>query len=91
MLVACVGGLAYYFYKGTEQSMDEIDANEAKRVASQPAEHPPAGLSRTKYDQQRAGHYANAVANSPSLGAHQKHIEDTQKAMQQVSNTQSAK
>jgi uncharacterized protein HemX len=91
LLLAAAGGLVYYVFKGTEQSMDEINANEAKRVAAQPAERPAAGLSRTQYDQQRAGHYGNAVANSPSLGAHQKHIDETQKAMQQVSNSSASK
>lgn len=91
LLVASVGGLVYYFFAGTQDSMDEINANEAKRVASQPAVQPAAGLSRTQYDQQRAGTYGNAVANSASLQAHQQHVDDTQKTMQQISNTQSGK
>ena len=85
-MIAIVAGIAYYLYTSVMGSVDEVNANEVKRVASQPVD-PAAGLSRTKADQQRAGHYGNAVSNSPSLNAHQKHIDETQKAMQQVTNS----
>jgi|SRR5687768_11049441 len=88
LMIALAAGAVYYFYTGVQSSVDEVNANEAKRAASQPAERPATpGLSRTQYDQQRSGHYGNAVANSASLQAHQKHIDETQKIMQQVSNS----
>lgn len=86
MLAAVAGGL-YYVFLGTGQSVNEVNTNDAKRVASQPAQQQPAGLSRTEYDRQRAGQYGSAVQDSPSLTASQKHNEETQRLMQQVSNS----
>lgn len=92
LLFAAIGGLAYWVYTGTQGSIDKVNANDAKRVASQPAERPLApGLSRTQYDQQKAGTYGDAVKNSSSLEAHQQHINDSQKMMQQISNNQVGK
>ena len=72
------------------ESVDEVNAKEAKRVASQPVERPATpGLSRSQYDQQRSGHYGDAVKNSPSLNAHQQRVKDTEKAVQQISNSSS--
>jgi hypothetical protein len=90
--IALVAGVFYYFYNGLKQSVDEVNADEAKRVAAQPTVQPAsAGLSRTEYDKQRAGGVGNLVKKSPGLTAHQQHIDETQKAMQQVSNTQPSK
>ena len=86
-MIALVVGVVYYFYNGVQTSMDEIQASEMKRVASQPSPQASPGLSRTQYDQQRTGHYGDAVKNSDSLKAHQKRVEDTEKAVQQISNT----
>ena len=92
VMVALLGGLAYYVLVGTENSMEQINANEAKRVASQPAERPVVpGLSRSEYDRQKSMTYSQAVKNSASLSAHQQHIDQTEKAMQQVSNSQPGK
>lgn len=91
-LLALVGALAYYVYNGTQTSMEKVNANDAKRVASQPAERPGVpGLSRTEYDKQKTMTYGDAVKNSSSLSAHQQHINDSQKMMQQISNGQSGK
>jgi hypothetical protein len=88
LMIAFVLGLVYYFYNGVEGTMEEINANEARRAGSQPKERPAVpGLSRSEYDRQRKGHYGEAVKNSPSLGAHNQHIKETEKAMQQVSNS----
>jgi hypothetical protein len=91
-MVALLGGLAYYFYSGTQSSIQKVNADDVKRAASQPAERPVTpGLSRTQYDQQKAGTYGDAVKNSSSLSAHQQHINDSQKMMQQISNNQTGK
>jgi hypothetical protein len=92
LMVALACGLVYYFYSGSRDSMEKVNANDAKRVASQPEERPVTpGLSRSQYDQQKAGTYGDAVKNSSSLGAHQQHINDSQKMMQQISNNQVGK
>jgi ribosomal protein L40E len=86
--VLCVLGVAYYFYSGVQGTMEEVNANDTKRVASQPAERPATpGLSRTKYDQQRSGHYGDKVKDSPNLKAHEQRTKDTEKAIQQISNS----
>lgn len=88
LMIAFVLGLVYYFYDGVRGTMEEINKNDVKRVKSQPKERPATpGLSRSEYDRQRAGHYGDAVKNSQSLEAHNQHIKETEKAMQQVSNS----
>lgn len=85
ILAVAAGGL-YYIFSGMQQSVSEVNANDAKRVASQPTQQP-TGLSRTEYDRQRAGQYGNAIKDNPSFAAQQKHNEETQKIMQQASNS----
>ena len=92
LMVALLGGVVYYVFVGTEKSMEQINANDAKRVASQPAERPVApGLSRSEYDRQKSMTYGQAVKDSSSLSAHQQHIDQTEKTMQQISNSQPGK
>src|SRR4030095_8964577 len=87
LLLAFFTALAYYVYTGTLQSMEQVNTNEAKRTASQPAERPVApGLSRSEYDKQKTQTYAGAVRDSQSLADHNKHIQETEKVMQQISN-----
>ena len=85
--VFVIGGVAYYFYAGSAESVDKVNANEAKRVASQPAERPLLpGASRTEYDRQKSQSYADAVRGSKSLADHNKRVQESEKAMQQISN-----
>jgi hypothetical protein len=87
LIIAVVAGIAYYIYDGTQQSIDKVNANEAKRAASPPAERPMApGLSRSEYDRQKSQTYGDAVRGSQSLSDHNKHVQQTEKAMQQISN-----
>ena len=85
LMIALVSGVFYYFYTGIQASVNEVSESEQKRLSKQAPAEP--GSSRTKSGQQRAGSYGAAVANSQSLGAHNQHIKDTEKAMQQVSNS----
>ncbi len=88
LLPVLLAGGAYYFYSGTQDSIEQINADEAKRVASQPAERPATpGLSRTEYDRQKAGTYGEAVKNSPGLNAHQQRVNQTEKAVKEISNS----
>jgi hypothetical protein len=92
LMIAVVLGLVYYFYSGAQDSIEKVNANDAKRVAAQPQERPVTpGLSRTQYDQQKAGTYGNAVKNSSSLAAHQQHVDESKKMMQQISNNEVGK
>ena len=88
LMVAIVVGIVYYFYHGVQTSMQELEFEEEKRIATQPRAQP-GGLSRSQVQQQRTGTYGNLVSNSQSLKDHQKHIDETQKAMNQVSNSES--
>jgi hypothetical protein len=87
-----IGAVAYYFYAGTAESIDKVNANEANRVASQPADRPLLpGASRTEYDRQKSQSYADAVRGSKSLADHNKRVQESEKAMQQISNGQVGK
>lgn len=90
--VLVVGAVAYYFYAGTAESIDKVNANDAKRVASEPAERPLLpGASRTEYDRRKSQSYAEAVRGSKSLADHNKRVQESDKAMQQISNGQVGK
>ena len=91
LMISVLSGLAYYIYIGTETSFEQINANDAKRAAAQPTIQPGVGLSRSDYDRQRAGNIGDTVRNSASLAAHQEHINETEKAMHQVSNSDATK
>src|SRR5688500_1732596 len=85
LMIALAAGVFYYFYSGVQNSVEEVNANEAKRVASQPAARPGTqGLSRTEYDRQKAGTYGDAVKNSPGLNAHQQRVNQTERAVQEI-------
>jgi DNA-directed RNA polymerase subunit RPC12/RpoP len=70
-----------YFYSGIQRSVNEIQADEIKRLATQPKQ-PAAGLSRTEYEQKQAGQYKTAIQNSNGLSESQKHTKDVEKLMQ---------
>lgn len=89
LMIAMVLGVVYYFYNGVQHSMEEIQANEAKRIASQLPRRGDSGRSRTQSDRQKTTTYGDAVKNSSSLNAHQQRVKETEKAVQQVSNAQS--
>jgi hypothetical protein len=87
LMVTIVGALAYYVFTGTEKSIEQVTAEETNRAGSRPAERPVApGLSRSEYDRQKTQTYAGAVRDSQSLADHNKHIQQTEKVMQQISN-----
>ena len=90
LIVACVGGFAYYAYYGLQKSADDVYAGEAKRLAEQKKDKT-AGLSRSEYEKQRTGTFGSAVKSSNSLSAHNEHIAETQKAMEAASNAQQGK
>ena len=86
-MVTIVGAIAYYVFTGTEQSIEKVTAEQTNRAASHPAERPVTpGLSRSEYDRQKSQTYGDAVRNSQSLADHDKHIQQTEKMMQQISN-----
>lgn len=87
LMIAIFAALGYYVYTGTLSSMDKVNATDAKRVGSEPAERPLGpGLSRTQYDQKKTQTYGDAVRGSQSLADHDKNIQRTEKVMQQISN-----
>jgi hypothetical protein len=90
VIVAFVGGFAYYAYHGLQKEADEIYANEMKRVEQQKSDRT-AGLSRNEYEKHRTGAYGSAVQNSNSFAAHNQHIQETEKLMQTAANAQQGK
>lgn len=89
LMAALLGTFAYYLYDGAQDSIEKVNAVDAKRVAAQPAAQP--RLSRSEYERQQSGHFGDAVRNSSSLNAHQQQIKQTEKTMQQISNGQTSK
>lgn len=87
LIFAAVAFGFYYIFIGMKQSVGEVTANDANRAVSQPAQKGLSGESRMTLDRQRANHIGNAMNVSPSLDAHQKRTEDTQKMMEQITNS----
>lgn len=86
-MLTIVGALGYYVLTGTEESIKTVTAEETNSSGTRPAERPLApGLSRSEYDRQKSQTYGDAVRDSQSLADHNKHIEQTEKMMQQVTN-----
>lgn len=90
LVVAFVGGFAYYAYYGLQKSADDVYSGEIKRIEAQKQDRT-AGLSRSEYEKQRTGTFGSAIKNSNSLSAHNERIAETQKAMQAASNAQQGK
>lgn len=87
LMVTVAGAAGYYIYTGSQETIDQVNASEAKRAASKPVERPVApGLSRTEYDRQKTQTYAESVRSSQSLADHNQHVQQTEKEMQQISN-----
>lgn len=88
--IILIGGVVAFFvyaYTGIQKEMNAIDATEAGRQAAQP-QNGQGFTSRSEEEKKRTGSYANAVQNSQGLAESQKHLEETQKLMQQPANTQ---
>ncbi len=85
LFLGLVCAAAAYLFTGVEKSYDEIRSNDANRIATEHKDNP-TGLSRTQYDQKRAGQYGNAIQNSPGLATSQKHNEEIKQLMQPAAN-----
>ncbi len=78
VIVAVLGGGAYYLFSGVEKSYDDVKVSETKRMASAPTD----SLStRTEYQQQQKQNYKTAISNSQGLAESQKHNEDVKQLM----------
>lgn len=87
LILAAVAIGVYYVFIGMKQPVGEVTANDANRVAEQPARQEVSDESRMTLDRQRANHIGNTMNVNPSLDAHQKHVEDSQKMMEQITNS----
>jgi len=74
LALAVIGGAVYYVYNGMEKSVEQVQVNDAKRTANQAKQD--SGLSRSQYDQQRAGQYGSAIQSSQGLNASQQHTNE---------------
>ena len=87
LMIAIVGGLAYYVFTGTEESLNQVTNEQKHRAGAKPAERPLGpGSTRNEYDRQKTQTYAGAVRDSKSLSDHNKHVQETEKTIQQISN-----
>jgi hypothetical protein len=80
IILLAIGGVGYYLYEGVLRSFEDVAATDNKRVATERKDAPP-GLTRTEYDNRRAGQYGSAVANSTGLNTSQRHTNEINKLM----------
>lgn len=90
LIFAALAAGGYYIYSDMQASVSKVGANEAKRVAAQPGQQPQqSGLSRTVQDRERSQRVANAVGASNSLAEHERRVRETEKMMNDLSNSAS--
>src|SRR6186713_1077575 len=71
LMITIIGGLAYYVFTGTEESIKQVTNEQNNRGGAKPAERPLApGSTRNEYDRQKTQTYAGAVRDSKSLSDH---------------------
>lgn len=88
LIFAGIAALGYFFL-GAQGSAVKVGTADANRVAAaQPSRQPEAALSRTEYDSQRSQYVANAVGVSPGLIEHNNRTQQTEKALDQLTNSQ---
>jgi hypothetical protein len=80
IMLLAAGAVGYYLYDGVVKSYEEIATTDNKRAATERKDAPP-GLSRTEYDNRRAGQYGSAVANSTAVNTSQQHTNEINKLM----------
>lgn len=84
--IALAGYAVYYLYGNSDRVAGGPPPTAAGPVINTPTPLP-VGLTRSEQDRARAKNFKNAVADSPALNEHKKHIEETQKTMQALSNS----
>ncbi len=87
VMFAGVAAAFYYVFTGVQGSVDKVNSVEANRVNAQPVLPPDAGRSRADYDRYRSQTVANAVGVSPGLAEHANRTQQTDKAMDQMTNS----
>lgn len=85
---AGVVGVFYYIFVGVQGSVDKVNSTEANRVRTQPALPREAGRSRSEYERYRTQTVANAVGAAPGLAEHANRTQQTEKAINQIVNSQ---
>jgi len=80
LIILMIAAAGYYLYQGAEKSYENVATTDDKRVATERKDAPP-GLTRTEYDNRRAGQYGTAVSNSQSLATSQQHTNEINKLM----------
>ena len=87
LIFVALGAGGSYIYSEMQASVSKVGANEAKRVAAQPAQQP--GSSRAVQDRERSQRVANAVGASNSLAAHEQRVRETENMMNNLTNSSS--
>jgi hypothetical protein len=87
LIFVALGAGGYYIYSEMQASVSKVGANEARRVAAQPAQQP--ASSRAVQDRERSQRVANAVGASNSLAAHEQRVRETENMMNNLTNSSS--
>lgn len=87
VIFAGVAAAFYYIFIGVRGSVDTVNSTEANRVGAQPVLPPDAGRSRAEYDRYRTQTVANAVGAAPGLAEHNNRTQQTDKALDQMTNS----
>ena len=82
VILAIIGGAAYYLFSGVEKSYDGVKATEANRFGAQSKQQAVVPQTRSEFEQGQKQNFKTAIQNSEGLSESQKHNEETQKLMQ---------
>ena len=87
LIFAALAAGGYYIYTGMKASVNQVSANDTKRAATQPANQPESGLSRSEADREKSQRVANFVGASSGLNAHSNRTQQTQETIDQLTNS----
>lgn len=82
VLLALVGGGAWYLFSGVEKSYDSVKTAEQTRPGAQPNKPADTLGTRSQFQQQQKQNYKTAIQNSQGLAESQRHNQEIQKHMQ---------
>jgi hypothetical protein len=87
LAVAALGYAVYLFSNSGSQNTPNLSTqtNKPQPANNRPVEAP---LSRTQYDQQRAGQFGTAVKEAPGLSESRRHTDEINKLMPASNTTQ---
>jgi len=83
VLIALLGGAAWYLFSGVEKSYDSVKTAEQSRPGAQFNKPADTLGTRSQFEQQQKQNFKTAIQNSKGLAESQRHTQEVQKLVDQ--------